>query len=208
MYTLYYAPGACSLSVHIVLEWVGATYKAVKVDPADADYLKVNPAGAVPALDIGTEAPLSQCSAILQYLARRHPRFELGEHGNQERDADLSRWAAFLTGDLHPAFFPVFMPQRYTTDDSEAALANVRTAGMLLVNRKLRVIDQHLRGREYFMGSKRTYVDAYSLPMFRWAKNVLPGGLKEYPDVARHHGRMLLDESVVRVMTDEGIYGR
>lgn len=125
MYTLYYAPGACSLSVHIVLEWVGATYKAVKVNPADPDYLKVNPAGAVPTLDIGTEAPLTQCSAILQYLARRHPRFELDEHGNQERDA----------GDLHPAFFPMFMPHRYTTDDAEAALANVRAAGMLLVNR-------------------------------------------------------------------------
>lgn len=58
------------------------------------------------------------------------------------------------------------------------------------------------------MGSKRTYVDAYSVPMLRWAKNVLPGGLKEYPEVARQHERMLQDESVVRVMTDEGIFGR
>jgi glutathione S-transferase len=208
MYTLYYAPGACSLSVHIVLEWVGATYKAVKVNAADPDYLKVNPAGAVPALDIGTEAPLTQCSAILQYLARRHSRFELDEHENQELGAELSRWAAFLTGDLHPAFYPVFMAQRYTTDDSEAALANVRAAGMSLVNKKLLVIDQHLQGREYFMGSKRTYVDAYSVPMLRWAKNVLPNGLNEYPEVSRHHEQMLQDEAVVRAMTDEGILGR
>jgi glutathione S-transferase len=208
MYTLYYSPGACSLSVHIVLEWIGATYKAVKVNPADPDYLKVNPAGAVPALEIGTDKPLTQCSAILQYLARRHPSFGLDEHEDQERDADLSRWAAFLTGDLHPAFFPVFMPQRYTTDQSEAALANVKAAGMLLVNKKLQVIDQHLEGREYFMGSRRTYVDAYSVPMLRWAKNVLPGGLKDYPKIMRHHERMLKDESVVRAMTDEGIFGR
>lgn len=208
MYTLYYSPGACSLSVHIVLQWVGATYTAVKANAADPDYLKVNPAGAVPALDIGTDTPLTQCSAILHYLARRHPDSDLDEHLNQERDADLSRWAAFLTGDLHPAFFPVFMPQRYTTDHSEVALANVKAAGTLLVQKKLKVIDQHLQGREFFMGKKRTYVDAYAVPMVRWAKNVLPGGLKDYPDISRQHERMLQDESVVRAMTIEGILGR
>lgn len=208
MYTLYYAPGACSLSVHIVLEWVGAQYKAVQVNPADPDYLKVNPAGAVPALDIGTDSALTQCSAILKFLARRFPQAELDEHEIQERDADLTRWSAFLTGDLHPAFFPLFMPQRYTTDESPEALANVKEAGMKLVTKKLAVIDRHLEGREYFMGRKRTYVDAYSVPMVRWARNVLPNKLADFPDVSRHHDRMLEDPAVVRAMTDEGIYGR
>ena len=31
MTTLYYATGACSLAPHIVLEWIGAPYEAVKV---------------------------------------------------------------------------------------------------------------------------------------------------------------------------------
>lgn len=208
MYILYYAPGACSLSVHIVLEWVNATYKAVKVNPAEPDYLKINPAGAVPALNIGTGVALTQCSAILKYLARQYPQAELDVHGNNEREADLERWAAFLTGDLHPAFFPVFMPKRYTIDVSEDALRSVKQAGLQLVEKKLAILDQQLEGREYFIGSKRTYVDAYSFPMVRWAKNLLPGGLQNFNNVSRHHEQLLKDSAIIRVMTDEGIYGR
>lgn len=207
MYTLYYAPGSCALAVHIVLEWVGAHYRAVRVNPSDPDYLKVNPAGAVPALDIGQDEALTQNSAILKYLSRRFPQAHLDEHQNEERDADLTRWSAFLTGDLHPAFFPVFMPGRYTTDESEQALGKVREAGMLLVKRKLALIDKRLEGREYFMGSHRTYVDAYSVPMVRWASNMLPGGLSAYPDIARHHAHLLKDSGVVAAMTEQGLLG-
>jgi glutathione S-transferase len=208
MYTLYYAPGSCALSVHIVLEWVGTEYKAVKVNPGDPDYLKVNPAGAVPALDIGLDEALTQCSAILKFLSRRFPKADLDEHENQERDADLTRWSAFLTGDLHPAFFPLFMPQRYTIDTAPEALEKVKAAGVLLVQKKLLLIDRHMQGREYFMGRKRTYVDAYSVPMIRWARGVLPGGLNDFPDVARHHDHMLQDPGVIRAMTEQGLPGR
>jgi glutathione S-transferase len=208
MYTFYYAPGACSLSVHIVLEWVKATYTSVKVDSSSPDYLKVNPAGAVPALAIGSATPLTQCSAILQYLSRQYPKACLDLHEDNEREADLARWAAFLTGDLHPAFFPVFMPHRYTTDTTQDALSNVKAAGLLLVRKKLAILDTQLEGREYFMGSQRTYVDAYSIPMVRWAKNVLPGGLGDFGNVSRHHSRLLKDEAVIRTMTAEGILGR
>lgn len=208
MYTLYYTPGACSLSVHIVLEWVEATYQAVQVNPADLDYREINPAGAVPALDIGTGVSLTQCSAILKYLAREYPKAALDLHENHEQESDLARWAAFLTGDLHPAFFPVFMPQRYTTDVSEDALKSVKAAGLLLVEKKLAIIEQHLEGRQYFMGNKRTYVDAYSVPMVRWAKKVLPDGLKSFNNVSRHHARLLEDAAVIRAMTDEGILER
>ncbi len=48
MYKLYYAPGACSMAAHIALEWIGEPYEAVRVDPHDPAYLKINPAGAVP----------------------------------------------------------------------------------------------------------------------------------------------------------------
>ena len=48
MSTLYYSPGACSLSVHIVLEWIGKPYKAFQVNPSDPDYRLINPAGPCP----------------------------------------------------------------------------------------------------------------------------------------------------------------
>ena len=46
MTTLYFANGACSLAPHIVLEWIGAPYEAVKVQFGSPELLAVNPAGA------------------------------------------------------------------------------------------------------------------------------------------------------------------
>jgi len=55
MLTLYYAPGACSMASHIVLEESGEKYEPKKVDLAGGEqrteaYLKINPLGRVPAL--------------------------------------------------------------------------------------------------------------------------------------------------------------
>ena len=208
MNTLYYAPGACSLSVHIVLEWIGEPYNAVKVDPADPDYRLINPAGAVPAFDYGGSTSLTQCAAIHHYLALTHPAAGLLDSGTPEGAAIQERWSAFITGDLHPAFFPVFMPGRYTTATDEPSLIAVRQAGIELVKRRLALLDQHLEGREFMTAERRTYLDAYVTPMLRWASNLLPDGLKAFPDVARHHARMLADSAVVRAMTAEGLLDR
>ena len=55
---LYYSPGACSLSPHIALLEAGLPYDLVKVDlrakklENGDDFLKVNPKGQVPALQL------------------------------------------------------------------------------------------------------------------------------------------------------------
>ena len=205
MNTLYYAPGACSLSVHIVLEWLDEPYRAVRVDYADPEYQKLNPAGQVPALDAGDGTLLTQCSAILAYLARTNPAAALAGEATALGHAQLDRWSAFFTGDVHPAFFPLFMPGRYTTAEDEASLSQVRAAGMSLVRKRLDLFEAHLNGRTYIVGDTRSYVDAYSVPMMRWASSMLPGGLAEWPAVKAHHDRMLADAGVERAMRDEGL---
>ena len=205
MSTLYYSPGACSLSVHIVLEWIGKPYKAVQVDPSDPNYRLINPAGAVPAFDYGGKEPLTQCAAVHTYLALTHPEVALLDHSTPEHAAIQERWSAFITGDLHPAFFPVFMPGRYTAATDEAALEYVRQAGLALVKQRLSLLDRHLEGRVWMTGEKRTYLDAYVTPMLRWAANILPNGLDDHPDVKRHHAHMLGDPGVHRAMEAEGL---
>lgn len=207
MHTLYYAPGACSLSVHIVLEWLGEEYRAIKVNPGDLEYRKLNPAGQVPLLETNGGELLTQCSAILAYLSHTHPAAGLSGDVSPLGQALLGRWSAFFTGDVHPAFFPVFMPQRYTTADDENSLAQVRAAGTILVRNKLDLLEAHVAGREHIVGDSRTYVDAYSVPMIRWASSMLPGGLADWPAVKAHHERMLADPGVERAMSDEGLLG-
>jgi glutathione S-transferase len=203
MPTLYFAPGACSLAPHIVLEWIGAPYNAVKVDQHAPEYRKINPAGAVPALDYGGDHPLTQCSAILLYLAQTHPEANLLDDRSPENAAQLQKWAAFLTGDLHPAFFPLFMPKRYTISPDPAAQADVVAAGTALVQSKLKLLDQQLEGHDWVVGDKRTIIDAYATPMLNWAAAKLPGGLQAYPACQAHHDLMLADPAVQRVMEAE-----
>lgn len=165
MLKLYYSPGACSLAVHIVLERIGAPYEAVKVDHHAPEYRTINPAGAVPALDYGGDRPLTQCSAVLMYLAQTHPEADLLDDRSPESAAQVQKWAAFVTGDLHPAFFPLFMPGRYTVSKDEAAQSDVKAAAVVLVQTRLRLLDEQIEGHDWIVGGKRTIIDAYATPM-------------------------------------------
>ena len=203
MLTLYYSPGACSLAPHILLEWVGADYQVVRVKLGDPDYLKINSSGAVPTLDVGEGWTLTQAGAILSYIAHRFANFRLAGGDSLREQAEVERWSHFLTGDLHPAFFPYFFPPRYTTATTPDALKAAKDAGLKLVRKKYDLLEAHLAGRTFIAGDRLSYVDAYAFPMIRWGAKALPDGLADYPNIVAHHDRLAADEAVQRVLAKE-----
>ena len=203
MTTLYYAAGACSLAPHVALEWIGEPYEAVRVQYGSKDLLAVNPAGAVPTLQENDGWSLTQCGAILDYLASKHPEAGLAGGDSIRARAEAHRWSAFFTSDLHASFWPIFVPFRYTTDDSEAALRAVVEAGHELVAKKFGILEHHLEGRDYILDGGRSVIDAYAFPMIRWGINLLPGGLKEYPNVKALHDKLDADTAVKKVLARE-----
>ena len=205
MLTLFYAPGACSLAPHIVLEWIGQPYEAKRVQYGSPELVAVNPSGAVPALRDESGWVLTQAGAILHYLARRFPQAGLDAGNTPEEQAELDRWSSFMTGDLHPSFYPIFMPERYTADRSEAAKEAVRQAGMELVRKRLTLLDEHLADRPFILGERRTVIDAYAFPMIRWAILKLPEKLARHPHVQAQHDRVTEDAAVRKVLADEGL---
>ena len=206
MTTLYYALGACSLASHIVLEWIGAPYEAVKVQYGSKELLAVNPAGAVPTLREDDGWLLTQAGAILEYLAAKHPEAGLSGGDTLREAADAHRWSSFFTSDMHAAFWPIFMPYRYTTDTSDAAKKDVVAAGQKLVQRQLGILNEHMEGRDWVLGEgrgKRSVIDAYAFPMIRWAVQVLPDGIKDYPNLQALLDRVADDPAVQRVLAAE-----
>ncbi|MGX1098154.1 glutathione S-transferase family protein [Amorphus sp. MBR-141] len=203
MTTLYYAVGACSLAPHVALEWIGAPYEAVNVQYGSKELVAVNPAGAVPTLQEDDGWLLTQCGAILDYLASKHPEAGLAGGDSIRAEAEAHRWSAFFTSDVHAAFWPIFMPFRYTTDKSDAAQSAVVEAGQRLVAKQFRILDSHLDGRDYILDGGRSVIDAYSFPMMRWAIKLLPNGLKEYPNVQALHDRIAADPAVRKVLGRE-----
>jgi len=199
---LYYAVGACSLAPHIVLEWIGAPYEAVRVTYGAPELLAVNPAGAVPTLREDDGWLLTQAGAILDYLAQKHPEAGLSG-GNALRDkAEAHRWSSFFTSDVHAAFWPIFMPDRYTTDQTPEARAAVIAAGKKLAAKQFATLDRHLEGREWILES-RSVIDAYAFPMIRWGAKLLDGGLSAWPNVARLHDQLAADPAVQRILARE-----
>ena len=206
MTTLYYAVGACSLAPHIVLEWIGAPYEAVRVQYGSKELLEVNPAGAVPTLREDDGWLLTQAGAILDYLAQKHPEAGLSGGETLREKAEAHRWSAFFTSDMHASFWPIFMPYRYTTDDSDAAKQAVVAAGQKLVRKQMATLNAHLDGRDWVLGDGRgvrSVIDAYAFPMIRWGAAKLEGGLADFPHVQALHDRMAADPAVQTVLARE-----
>ena len=129
MLTLYYAPGACSMAAHIVLEDSGEKYQARKVDLAGGEqrteaYLKLNPLGRVPVLALDDGTPLPENTAILPYLGKRFdqwPQDPLAE-------AKALALVGFFASSVHPAHAHVGRPERYT--DDSAAYPGIKDKGL------------------------------------------------------------------------------
>lgn len=197
---LYYAPGTCALACWIALEWAGADYEAVRADYASAEYKRINPLGAVPALDIGGSRAMTQASAILQYIAARHPDAQIGANEGLENAFEMNETLSFLASDLHPAFWPFFMPQRYSTDESDAARQATKEASYALIDRAMQHLDKLIAaGGGHVYQGKRSIADAYAYVMVRWT-TLIPKTWKEYPNVAAFMQRMEQDAAVQKVL--------
>src|SRR3974390_3062285 len=117
MLTLYFAPGACSMAAHIVLEESGEKYEPRKVDLAGGEqrsetYLKINPQGRVPVLRLDNNEPLSENTAILPYLGKR---FGLWPPDPLAEAKSLSL-IVFFAARVHPAHANIGRPERYASD--------------------------------------------------------------------------------------------
>ena len=203
MPTLYYSPGACSLAPHIVLEWIGKPYTAKRVKIGSPELIAVNPTGAVPALQEDDGWILTQNPAILYYLASKHPEAGIGGGLGLRSNAELHRWLSFFGSDVHGAFWPVFGPARYTTDESPEARQKVKEAAFIRVRSRFAQLNTHLADREWILDGGRSIVDAYAFPMIRWLAGVVPGGLADFPHVKALHDRVAANTGVKKVLAAE-----
>jgi glutathione S-transferase len=166
---LYYSPGACSLSPHIVLLEAGLPYDLVKVDlrakklESGDDYLKVNPKGQVPALALDTGELVTEGPVIVQMIADKVPGTNLAPARDSAERYKLQDWLNYITGELHKNIGPMFSPLL-----SEDAKPFFRDRAMS----KFKYIDGKLAGRDYLMGKQFTVADAYLFVMLSWAERM------------------------------------
>lgn len=200
---LYYTPGACSLADHIVLEWIGQPYQAVRVtreERRQPAYLKINPAGAVPALEDDGWV-LTQNAAILNYLADRFPEAGLGGDGTPKSRAEANRWLAFVNSDMHPAFKPLFGTTAYLGDP--AAIEKSKADARAKLRGMFERADAQLADKDWLVG-QRSIADPYLFVLTRWAKNNSVD-LSGLDNLERFFANMRADPAVQKTLKDEGL---
>ncbi|HEX7249908.1 MAG TPA: glutathione transferase GstA [Burkholderiales bacterium] len=198
---LYYAPGACSLSPHIVSREAGIPVELQKVSTKDktmeggGDYWQVNGKGYVPALKLDDGEILTEGPAIVQYLADRKPESGLApKNGTLERYR-LQEWLNFLTAEIHKSFSPLFRP---TTPDEYKTISKENLA------KRFDWLEKQLAGKDYLMGKTFTVADAYLFVLLGWTK---PTGidLSRWPNLAAYHARVAARPKVKEAMLAEGL---
>jgi glutathione S-transferase len=167
MTKLYYSPGACSLSPHIVLREAGLPFQLVLASTrthklADGtDYYGINAKGYVPLLELDDGQRLSEGPVIMQYVADQVPASGLAPPAGTMARYRLMEWLNFITSELHKGFSPLFNP---ATPEDYKAIARAR-----LVER-LRWVDGQLEGKTWLMGDTYTVADAYLFVVAGWSK--------------------------------------
>jgi glutathione S-transferase len=197
---LYYSPGACSLSPHIVASEAGLPLTLVRVDTKNKktesgdDYRAINPKGYVPLLELDNGMRMSEGPAIVQYLADLAPASKLAPPNGTLERYQLQEWLNFVTSEIHKQFSPLFdatMPE-----EAKEKFRN-KLAG------RFDWIAERLKGRDYLMGSF-TVADAYLFTVLGWAKYTGPD-LARWPVLEQYVARVAARPHVQAAMKDEGL---
>ena len=198
---LYYSPGACSLSPHIVSREAGIAVDLKKVNLKDkvidggGDYRQVNPKGYVPALEIDGGQVLTEGPAIVQYLADQKPDSGLApKAGSFERNR-LQEWLNFITTEIHKGFSPLFRPN--TPEEYKKIVKE--NLGM-----RFDWLDKQLAGKDYVTGKTFTVADAYLFTVLRWSEPTKID-LSRWPNLVAFLARVGARPKVKEALKFEGL---
>jgi glutathione S-transferase len=187
MLTLYFAPGASSMAVHIALHEIGVAFERRPMSFKNKDlrttgYLALNPEGKVPTLVIDGR-PLTEVAAILYYLAKRFPDAELLPDGDIEADAQALSWMSFAASTLHPA----------------------RRHGLEHARKVYAIADSRL-GNGWALG-RHSIADIHLFRLWWRLANSLKPAPEEFPNLSAHYARMMARPAVRRTIEIESAIG-
>jgi len=163
---LYYAPGACSLAVHICMRESGSSCEGVKVDLGKhvtedgTDFYTINPKGAVPTLEFDNGERLTELAVICAYVCDRSGRTDLMPDWGSIARYRVMEWQNYVATELHKGFGPFFNPMLG---------ADVKKIFAQALERKFAWVSSCLEGRSYLTGEDFTAADAYLFTIARWA---------------------------------------
>ncbi|WP_431301881.1 glutathione S-transferase family protein [Sediminicoccus sp. BL-A-41-H5] len=202
---LYYAPGACSLGIHVLLEESGAAYEPTLLNIREGaqfkpEFTSINAKSKVPTLVRDDGSVLTEFTAIAYWIAAKHPAAKLMP-ATAEAQATALEATDYAVATIHmQGFSRMFRPANFAP--SEGDHEAVKARGLELFNKGLAWLDRALEGRDYICGDF-SFGDAAPFYVTFWAAARLKLDLPK--NVAAHYERMKARPAVQRVMAREGL---
>ena len=198
---LYYSRGACSQAAHIVLHETGFSHDSIAVDlraktlEDGSDYLRVNPQGAVPALELENGEVLTENAVILQYLGDRSGSPDLLPPLGDFRRYRVLEWLNFVATELHKGFAPLWNP---------AAASEWKQAARDQLGKKFDFVEQQIGDGPFLTGNRFTIADAYLFVMLGWT-GMNDIDLGRWPGLTAFYERAAQRPSTRQVLEFEGL---
>jgi glutathione S-transferase len=202
---LYYAPGACSLGIHVILEELGKPFERKKLSLMDGDqykpdFVQLNPKSKVPTLVRDDGSVLTEFPAIATWLARSNPEAGLLPDDLEGQTKALEAMD-YVVATLHmQGFSRMFRPSNFAPN--EADHETVKAKGREIFEKGLKTMDAALAGKDYLTG-QFSVADAALFYVEFWAAGRMNIPLP--PNCAAHYDRMKARPAVQRAMEAEGL---
>ncbi|HUP91537.1 MAG TPA: glutathione transferase GstA, partial [Solimonas sp.] len=198
---LYYNPGACSLSPHIVARELGFDIQLEKVDLATkktasgGDYLAVNPKGYVPALQLDDGEVLTEGPAIVQYLADQKPASGLAPANGTMARYRLQEMLGYINSEIHKNFSPLFNPK---------TSPELRNEKIEALQKRFGLVEKLLGDKDYLFGEQFTVADAYLFTVTNWG-GFVKLDLSSFPKLLAFQKRVASRPAVQAALKAEGL---
>lgn len=199
---LYYSPGTCSLSPHIVLREAELTFSLERVDLKTHLTERGTALGAitskdyVPVLELEDGSRLTEGPAIVQYLADLRPAAQLIPAPGTFERYRVQEWLNYITSELHKSFYPLF--------HSELPLEDWRTAARTKLARALDGLSNELQDRPFLCGERFTVADAYLFTVLNWTY-LVKIELARWPVLENYVQRIVIRPKVQEALLAEGL---
>jgi len=198
---LYYSPGTCSLSPHIILREGQFDFDLVRVDlgqhktESGEDFKQISPTGMVPLLELDDGTHISEGAVIVQYLADQKPAAKLApKQGSMDHYKMLS-WLNWTASELHKAHLPLFASDMFGGEAAkQGAIKNLKT--------KYDLVNKHIGENQYLLGDQFCVADAYLFTILSWHKSA-DLDLADWANLNSFYKKMQQREAVQQALNHE-----
>jgi glutathione S-transferase len=172
MHILYGRRGAGSAAVEALLAVLGVQHE-FRLVAKEADgglpawFLKLNPRGEVPTLQLQDGTVMTESAAMMIHLADCYPQSRMAPQLGTPARAQYLRWMVYLAAAPYTSDLRMYYPQRFSTNQEHADA--IKAKAIIDLNRDFDFFAANLGTGPFILGQQMTAADIYAAMLLSWS---------------------------------------